>query len=476
MNHSKLTLIKEAPIPRVLLKLGLPAVVGMLVSALYNVVDAFFVGGLGTSQMGAVSIVFPIGQVIIGLGMAFGSGAASYIARLFGAGHSEKASRVASTALFSSLLVGAVATALSLLFLTPLLTALGATPTILPHARAYASIYLSGALFNLFNVTVNHTLTAEGASKITMVAMAAGGILNVILDPLFIYPLGLGVQGAALATVLSQAVSTAIYLWFILGRKGALRFSLRRFAPREGFYREIFKVGIPGLVFQLLASLALGLTNTAAAPFGDAAVAAMGVSARVLSLGSYILFGFMRGFQPLAGYSCGARQWGRLRQALRTTQRWTFVFCGVSAALLLAFAPALMGAFSQNTQVITIGSAALRANAVFFLFMGWQLAYGCLYLAMGRAKEGSLVSVSRQGLFFLPAILLLPRFFGLPGVVLAQPLADLLTLALTFFLTRPLKKQLARPQGSTFSPLPAREKSARAKQGPLGVQKGVKGG
>lgn len=449
MNDQKLMLMKDGHIPNVLLKLGLPAIIGLLVSALYNVVDAYFVGGLGTSQMAAVSVAFPLGQMIIGLGMTFGSGAASCLARLLGAEKRDEANRVASTALFTSLLVGAVMIAISLFLLDPLLAALGATATILPHAHTYAFIYLAGSIFNIFNVTVNHTITAEGASKITMLAMASGGILNVILDPIFIYTLDMGIAGAAVATVLSQAVSTAVYLWFVLGKKGVLRFRICSFTPRKSVYAEIFKIGIPGLVFQLLASLALSLTNTAAGGYGDAAVAAMGVVTRIMSLGTYILFGFMRGFQPLAGYNYGAGRIDRLNETVKVAKRWVFLFCGISALLLVLFAPTILSAFSKNdAAVVAIGALALRANAVLFIFCGYQLVYGCLYMAMGRAKEGIVVSIGRQGLFFVPIILLLPRFAGLNGVLFAQPLADLLTVALTFILTIPVNRELSGRQAA----------------------------
>ncbi|HBK68378.1 MAG TPA: MATE family efflux transporter, partial [Firmicutes bacterium] len=229
LNDQKLQMIRDEKIPKVLIKLGVPTMVGMMVSALYSVVDAYFVGWLGTSQMGAVSIVFPIVQIIVGLGMTFGSGAASYISRLLGEENVDQANRTASTALFSSLVIGVVSIVISLCFLDNILVALGATKTILPYAREYALIYIAGAILNIINVTMNNIITAEGRAKLTMISMLIGGGLNVILDPLFIFPLGFGVRGAAIATVVSQAATTCLYLWFILSKKGYLRFSSRLF-------------------------------------------------------------------------------------------------------------------------------------------------------------------------------------------------------------------------------------------------------
>ncbi len=430
MNDTKLELIRNEKVPRVLLKLGLPAMIGMLVSALYNVVDAYFVGGLGTSQMAAVAVAFPIGQIIIGLGMTFGSGAASYISRLLGEGDRKRADKTASTALFTSLVTGVLCIIAALCSMDRLLSALGATDTILPYAKAYGVIYIAGSIFNIFNVTVNHTIISEGAAKLTMTAMIVGGGLNIVLDPVFIYTLGYGVQGAAVATVISQAVTSLIYLWYLVGRKGALEFSIRNIAPDRTMYTEILKVGIPGLVFQLLVSASTALTNTAASNYGDAAVAAMGVVIRVLTVGNYVVFGFMRGFQPVAGFSYGAKLYDRLNEAVHTILKWATWFCGISALLMLIFAPQIISAFSSDMSVIGIGSRALRINAVLFVFYGYQIVYTVLFMATGMAKQGGLLSIGRQGIFFIPLIMILPRFFGMDGLIFTQAAADILSVVL----------------------------------------------
>jgi len=449
-NDSRIRIMRDEPIPKALLKLGIPTMVGMLVSALYNVVDAYFVGGLGTSEVGAVSIVFPISQIIIGLAMTFGSGAASYISRLLGMGDEEKANKTASTALFTSLAVGVAAIALSLVFLNPLLRGLGATDTILPHARAYAIIFIAGSIFNIFNVTMNNLVTAEGATKLTMSAMLIGGVLNCVLDPIFIYTLKFGVAGAAIATVISQAVTSVLYLWFIFGKRGMLRISPKFFKPDRVMYGEIFKVGIPTLVFQVLSSTAMGLTNTAASNYGDSAVAAMGVVTRILALGSYVVFGYMKGFQPLAGYNYGAKQYGRLKNAIQTSLIWSTCFCVITGLLLVFLAPNIISAFSKNdAAMIEIGSNALRINGIVFAFFGFQMVYSSAFLALGKGREGSTLSISRQGIFFIPLILLLPKFVGLDGVIFAQPVADVLTVILTLALSMRLNKTIKGLEVST---------------------------
>ncbi|MDC7124941.1 MAG: MATE family efflux transporter [Spirochaetales bacterium] len=434
-KNSKLTIMRDEPVKLALLKLGLPTMIGMMVSALYSVIDAYFVGGLGTSQIGAIAIAFPIVQIIIGLAMTFGSGAASYIARLLGANKYERANQTASVALFSSLVVGGASIIIALCFLEPLLKLLGATESILPYARSYAVIYIAGAILNIFNVTMNNIITAEGAAKLTMISMITGGSLNVILDPIFIYPLGFGIQGAAIATVSAQAITSLIYVWYLTRKKGTLRFSPRNFIIDRKIYGEIFKVGIPIFAFQFLASLALGMTNTASAPFGDSALAAMGVVARIITLGTYVIFGFAKGYQPLAGYNYGAKQYDRLKEATKTALLLTTIFCAVVSILMICIPGHIVSLFSKNDSSLTdVGSRALRAYGIIFTFFGFELIVSSLFLAIGYGKEGGLLSISRQGLFFIPAMIIMPQIWKLNGVIWAQPVAEALAVLLAVIL------------------------------------------
>lgn len=438
-NTTRIHLLAQAPVASALLKLGLPTMAGMLLSALYNAIDAYFVGGLGLAQMGAVSVVFPIAQTVIGLGMLFGAGAASYLSRLLGRGQRLRANQAASTALLTSLLVGGVSILGILCFLDPILTALGATATILPYARAYARIYVAGALLSVFTVTMNNLLTAQGATRFTMVSMLTGSLANVALDPIFIYGLGLGVQGAAIATVVSMGLSTALYLGYLARGKGVLRFSPRFFAPSKALYREILKIGVPVLLFQLLSSLSMGLVNTQAKVYGDYAVAAMGAVSRIMAVATYVVFGFLKGFQPFAGYNYGARQRDRLRKAIRLCLLWSTGFCLLAALVLVLLAGPIVSCFGADPEMIALASRALRLNALAVLPFGFQMVYATLFLAMGRGAAGGLLSLSRQGLFFLPLVVLLPALFGLTGLLLVQPGADLLSTLLTWYLARRLR-------------------------------------
>ena len=442
-QDKKLALLGNASIPTALLAMGVPTMIGMLVNAFYNLVDAYFVGGLGEIQMGAISVVYPLGQVVVGLGLLFGNGAASYISRLLGHGNREIADKVASTALYGGLLAGAVLITFSILFLNPVLRLLGATDSILPYAVTYAEIYIISCIFNEFNVTMNNIATSEGSAKTTMLALLTGAVINIVLDPLFIYAFHLGVAGAALATAVSQAVSTSIYLFYIFGKKSVFHFRIRDCSFTKDIMAEIFKIGIPTLAFQLLTSLSISLTNNAAGNYGDPAIAGMGVVTRLISMGSLSVFGFIKGFQPIAGYSYGAKKFDRLFEAIKTSLIFSTAFCMAFGLILALFPEAIVSLFTKSDgEMIRIGAAALRANGFSIIFFGASTVYSSLFLALGKAKEGFLLGSLRQGICFIPLILILPPIWGLNGILYAAPLADVLTVMVTVFMAISLHKKL----------------------------------
>ena len=441
-KSNRIYLLEEVGVAPALLKLGIPTMVGMLISALYNAIDAYFVGGLGMSQMGAVSVVFPIVQIIIGLGMMFGAGASSYISRLLGKGDNQQADKTASTSLFSGLLVGAVIITGIMIFLDPVLTSLGSTETILPYAKAYAKIYITGSIINVFTVMMNNLLTAQGAAKFTMIAMLTGSIANIILDPIMIYGMDLGIEGAAIATVISLCINMALYIVYIVKKKGVLRFSVKNIAPSKTIYTEVLKIGVPVLLFQLLASAAMGSINTAAKPYGDYAVAAMGAVTRIMTVVTYVVFGFLKGFQPFAGYNYGAEKFDRLKKSISLCMIWSTVFCAVSAIVLVIFANPIVSLFGTDKEMICLAAKALRLNAVLFITFGFQMVYASLYLAIGKSLVGSVLSLSRQGIFFFPLVLALPRLLGLIGVIWVQPMADILTTIITIIFAVKINRSL----------------------------------
>ena len=446
----KMELLGSTSIPKALLAMGIPTMVGMLVNAFYNLVDAYFVGGLGESQMGAISVVYPLGQVVVGLGLLFGNGAASYISRLLGRGDKENADKVASTALYSSVSVGAVIIIISMVFLHPILKLLGATDSILPYAATYAGIYIVSCIFNVFNVTMNNIVTSEGAAKTTMCALLTGAVLNIALDPLFIYVFDLGVAGAAIATAISQVVSTCVYLTYIFRKKSVFHFRVKDCTYTKETMSEIFKIGIPTLVFQILTSVSISLINNAAGGYGDSAIAGMGVVTRLISMGSLSVFGFIKGFQPIAGYSYGAKKFDRLREAIKTSILWSTAFCVIFGVILALSSTAIVSQFTTgDAEMIRIGAASLRANGISIMLFGFYTVYSSLFLALGKGREGFILGACRQGICFIPVILLLPIVWGLNGIMYAQPIADVLSAVITVFMAIPLHKKLNDMQKQT---------------------------
>ena len=441
--NTKMDLLGSAPVSKALFALGLPTMIGMMVNALYNLVDAYFVGGLGTTQMGAITVAYPLGQVVVGLGLLFGNGAASYLSRLLGRGEKEAADKTASTAIYSSIFVGAAVIICILIFLEPILRQIGASDSVMPFAVTYTSIYIASSIFNVFNVTMNNIVSSEGAAKATMCVLLAGAVINVILDPVFIYVLDLGIAGAATATAVSQFVSTLIYLLYIFRKKSVFSFSIRKYCLSKNVMSEILKIGIPTLVFQLLTSLSMTMINDGARTYGDSALAAMGPVSKIMSVGSLMVFGFLKGLQPIAGYSYGAKKYDRLKEAVKTSILWATIFCLIFGLATAIFSTAIISLFTKNDpEMIRIGQSALRANGLSFVLFGFYTVYSFLFLAMGKAKEGCFLGACRQGICFVPVILILPRVLGLNGILYAQPAADVIAAAITIFMALRLQKEL----------------------------------
>lgn len=441
--NKKMELLGSAPIPKALLALGLPTMLGMLINALYNLVDAYFVGRLGTDQMGAVTVAFPLGQIVVGLGLLFGNGAAAYLSRLLGRGDKDTANKVASTAIYSGILIGAFVILCSVIFLKPVLRQTGALESVMPYAVTYARIYIIFSIFNVFNVTMNNIVSSEGAAKTAMCALMAGAVLNVILDPVFIYGLSLGVAGAAVATAISQMVSTLVYLCYIFSKKSVFNFRITEWRFSKEIMSEILKVGIPTLIFQLLTSLSISMMNNAAKEYGGSALAAMGPLTKIMSMGTLIVFGFLKGFQPIAGFSYGAKKFDRLHEAIKTSILCSTAFCFMFGLIVTIFPEEIMSLFTKDDmEMIRIGSIALRANGLSFLLFGFYTVYSFLFLVLGKAKEGCFLGACRQGICFVPVILILPVFWGLKGILYAQPIADVIsavvTVCMAFFLHREL--------------------------------------
>lgn len=459
-QNRKMELLGSIPVPKALLTLGLPTMIGMLINALYNLVDTYFVGGLGTDQMGAVTVAFPLGQIVVGLGLLFGNGAAAYLSRLLGRRDKDTADKVASTALYSSILIGAIVIICSVIFLRPILKQTGALESVIPYALSYTRIYITFSIFNVFNVTMNNIVSSEGAAKTAMCALMAGAILNVVLDPVFIYLFDFGVAGAAIATAISQMVSTLIYLFYIFRKKSVFSFRIKDCCYSRKIMSEILKIGIPTLIFQLLTSMSISMINNAAKEYGGSALAAMGPVTKIMSMGTLVVFGFLKGFQPIAGFSYGAKKFRRLHEAIKTSIIWSTVFCVIFGLIAVLFSTQIISLFTKNDlDMIRTGSAALRVNGLSFILFGFYTVYSFLFLVMGKAKEGCILGACRQGICFVPVIWLLPRVWGLNGVLYAQPIADVLAALVTLFMALKLHRKLIAEESHMALHAQERQKS-----------------
>ena len=283
-----------------------------------------------------------------------------------------------------------------------------------------------------------------------MCALLLGVVLNIGLDPLFIYTFNIGVAGAAIATAISQLVSTLVYLTYILRKRSAFSFSLKAFSPNGQMMAEILKIGVPTLVFQLLTSLSIALINRAASDYGDSVIAGMGAVTRITSMGTLVVFGFLKGFQPIAGFSYGAKKFDRLREAIKTSIIWSTSFCLVVGLVMAAFSTQIISQFTEgDVQMILAGQKSLFANGLTFIFFGFYTVYSSLFLALGKGAAGFFLGSCRQGICFVPVILLLPMVWGMNGILYAQPIADIISVVITLFMAIHLHKEISIAESRT---------------------------
>ena len=442
MNSSKIKIMSEENVAKALFKLGMPMVVSMLIMALYNVVDTYFVSGLGKHSVAAVSVAFPISLIFSGIGLTFGAEAGSYISRLLGGEKKKEADIVATVAMFTSVIIGAI-TGMTLLFLlTDVLKFMGAIPSIIEIAKKYAIIFIISTMVSTANVTAGNLAVAQGAAKVSLKAMIIGSALNMVLDPIFIYGLNLGVNGAAIATLISQVVTLFIYIIYFKSEKSYIKLKISNFKPTINAYKEILKVGISMFLLQIFSSISMSKISSSASLYGEDAIAAMGIVLRIVTLGTNVVFGYMKGLQPLAGFNYGAKNYKRLNEAIRCCIKYINLFCLVWTILLYIFAPNILSIFGTGESVLKIAVPALRAGVIMFITFGFQFTYSTLYLSMGKALAGGFLSICRQGIIFLPIILLLPKIFGLNGVIYSQAVADLITTIITIPFAIDVRKKL----------------------------------
>ena len=435
-------MLGEEKIGRLLLSLSLPATIGMLVQAMYNFVDTIFVGkGVGSMGIAGISIALPVQIFVMAFAQMFGIGGASVISRALGERDHEKARRAAGNVMVFSLAFGLVMTLLGQFFLDQLLIMLGASEAIIPYAREYLGIILLGSAFFSFGMAMNHVVRAEGKPKIAMAAMLISAVLNIILDPIFIFSLNMGIRGAALATVLSQAATSIYVLFYFLSGKSLLRVSLRSLIPEWRIMRETVSVGLSAFSRQVAGSvLAVVLNNSLVFYGGDIAVAVYGVINRLLMVFIMPMFGVNQGFLPIVGYNYGARKMRRARESVKLASAVTTMIALFSSIVMFLFARQLISIFTDETELIESTIYALRIVILATPTIGVQVIASGMFQALGKALPALFLSLLRQIIILIPLILVIPRFLGINGIWISFPLADLIAFAISLvFYLRELK-------------------------------------
>ena len=435
-------MLGEERIGRLLLSLSLPATIGMLVQAMYNFVDTIFVGrGVGSMGIAGISISLPVQIFVMAFAQMFGIGGASVISRSLGERDHKKARRAAGNVMVFSVAFGLVMTLLGQFFLDQLLIMLGASEAIIPYAREYLGIILLGSAFFSFGMAMNHVVRAEGKPKIAMAAMLISAVLNIILDPIFIFSLNLGIWGAALATVLSQAATSIYVLFYFLSGKSLLRISLRSLIPEWRIMRETVSVGLSAFSRQVAGSLlAVVLNNSLVFYGGDIAVAVYGVINRLLMVFIMPMFGVNQGFLPIVGYNYGARKMRRARESVKLASAVTTMIALFSSIVMFLFARQLISIFTDETELIESTIYALRIVILATPTIGVQVIASGMFQALGKALPALFLSLLRQIIILIPLILVIPRFLGINGIWISFPLADLIAFAISLvFYLRELK-------------------------------------
>lgn len=423
VQYKKMT---ETPVSKLIIMLGIPTTLSMLVTNIYNMADTYFVGKLGTSASGAVGIVFGLMAIIQAFGFMFGHGSGSIISRRLGARDVESASRFASTAVLCSLVAGSAITLFGFVFLEPLMRLLGSTDTILPYAKTYAAYILMAAPFMTVSCVLNNILRYEGRAAFAMIGLMTGSILNIFGDWFLMENLGFGVEGAGIATAVSQTISFLILLFMFLSGKTQSKLSVKWITKDFSDVTLICKTGLPSMMRQGLSSVSTMILNGQAGVYGDAAVAAMSIVNRICFFIFSVGLGIGQGFQPVAAFNYGAKKYGRVRKGFYFTWAAGEVLLGGIALVGMFFPAELVGFFRDDAEVIAIGTVALTAQLVSLFFQPLSVCSNMMFQSIGENKTATFLSMLRSGLYFIPVILLLSKTMGLFGIEISQTIADVL--------------------------------------------------
>ena len=427
---SRRDFLTKTPIPELIIKLSIPTIISMLVTALYNMADTYFVGKISTQATASVGLVFSVMSIIQALGFFCGHGSGNFIARMLGAGKVKEANEMASTGFCMAMIFGIVIAVVGNIFINPLASAIGATKTSMADTKTYMSIILIGAPFMMCQFVINNQLRFQGRAVYAMVGLMCGAVFNVALDPLLILVFDMGVRGAAIATITGQFMSFLVLL-FISLRGQTIKVNIKN-VRLNGFYlKEITNGGAPSLFRQGLAAAATLLLNKYAGKYGnDAAIAGMSITTRVMMMLGSAVIGFGQGYQPVCSYNYGAKLKDRVREGYFFCVKYGTIFLVFAGAICFIFAPDIIWAFRKDEEVVAVGKVALRFQACVLPCMATTVITNMMLQSMGKGIKASITSSARSGIFFIPLILILPRVFGIRGVEVTQTIADILAMGI----------------------------------------------
>ena len=442
-EERRIYILREEKPAKAVVKLGVPLIAGMFIMVLYNLVDTYFIGLMRDDyQLAAVNLAYPVMMISIAISNMIGTGASSLIARSLGAGDREKADHTVTAGFVLTVVNSVIVAVLGLSLLGPIVTGLGAQANTFDYTRQYVQVILAGSLFTMGNYTFGQLLRSEGSVMQSVAGMIAGTIVNIMLDPIFIFGLGLEIRGAAIATILGNAAGMCVSLWFYLGGKTLLSPAFKYVRPTAEILKEIFWVGVPATLETLLTSAAYIVNNNLAVGYGELTVAAMGIAQKILSLGNYVYQGFAAGTQPIMGYNYGAKNYRRMIDVLKAG---VMVCSGTELCIMAVygvFAPQLIGIFTDSAEVIATGSRVLRTIMCILPFVGAVSMSRMSFQAMGKPQFAFAITLVRQLFLYVPLLLILNRVFGFGGIIWAQPVTEfiMMTVSLTL-LYRVIKVQ-----------------------------------
>lgn len=444
-ESSRYDLLVNQPVEKVIVQMAIPTIISMMISSIYNMADTYFVSQLGTSASGAVGIIFSAMAIIQAISFTIGMGSGNFMARCLGAGQQEKGEQIASTAFFTGLITGTIIGGICLFHVEDIVMLLGSTETIKPYAVEYARYIFLATPFMMCSFIMNNLLRLQGLAIYAMVGITLGGVLNMILDPIFIFGLGMGTSGAAIATGLSQLISFTVLLCQCNLRKECISIRLRNFKPFRSLYGQVINGGMPSLGRQGMASLATIVLNTTARPYGDAAIAAMAIVNRFIYMINSAVIGFGQGFQPVCGFSFGAKKYDRVKKAFWFCVKSSTAVLLVISVVLFLFSGNIIGLFRKDDiEVINIGTTALRLQILTMPLNGYLTMGNMFSQSIGYGVRATILSLSRQGLFLIPILVIGEHFFGLIGIQMAQPLADICTFIISTLIILGILKEFTK--------------------------------